>query len=104
MRVADGHTLLLKPQRLLILPLPVIELSEHAEIEPFTACLPCHPADPQRFFKTVRGLVEFTGHDVDEGGDKEARRQDVLITKGSSRSEMEVNPETSANRTVTCLR
>src|SRR5215831_7956676 len=81
MRVADGHTLLLKPQRLFVLPLPVIELSEHAEIEPFTACLPCSPADPQRFFKTMRGLIEVAGHDVDEGDDKEARPQDILIAK-----------------------
>src|SRR5262244_2214438 len=56
-----------------------MELPEQDEVEPFTACLSGLPADPERFCKPVRGLVEFAGHSVDEGDNEEARRQDVLI-------------------------
>jgi hypothetical protein len=72
--VSNSETLLLKPQRLLVLPLPVMELSEHVEVEPFTTFLPGLSADPQRCFKTVSGLFEFASHGVDLGDDKEARR------------------------------
>src|SRR5215475_312314 len=56
-----------------------MELPEQDEVEPFTACLSGLPADPERFCKPVRGLVEFAGHSVDEGDNEEAPRQDVLI-------------------------
>src|SRR5947209_19838879 len=66
-------------QRVLVLPSPVMEYPEQVKGEPFTACFPRLPADPQRFFQTVSGLVEFAGHGVDVSDDDETRRQDVLI-------------------------
>src|SRR5262245_54587899 len=79
MRLSDGETLLLKLQRLLVLPLKVMKLSKQVEAESFRAFLSSLPADPQRFFNPVSGLVEFAGHGVDLGDDEETRRQDVLL-------------------------
>src|SRR5215471_11733519 len=56
-----------------------MKLPEQAEGEPFMAFPSGLPADPQRFFQTVRDLVEFTDRDVDEDDGDKARRQDVLI-------------------------
>src|SRR5262245_18251116 len=56
-----------------------MELPKQDEVEPFTTCLSSLPADPERFGKTVRGLIKFAGHSLDEGDDEEASRQDVLI-------------------------
>src|SRR5215831_19132382 len=78
-RVSDGETLLQKLQRLLVFSSQVMEVPEQAEGEPFMAFLSGLPADPQRFFQTVRDLVEFADRGVDEDDGEKARRQDVLI-------------------------